>query len=470
MVLFFTCCTTSYPASLPLSFNNCEISLDESLEIMNKIESDNEIKIEIRIVKQVTDREECIDMVLGTNLIQGSELKDGDLVDLVVGIKKNAVTESLKLSEYELYLQQLSDKGIEGLNLIEAPNFGEASIDIVIEGQNIVSFIRVNNPLNFNYMFSETEGFIYGVDSEKNVVEVLDLSDQTRTQRESGLHTFDFMNLNSKDYLVVTYTGVDNKYHLSAFEVLPDLELGNEESLAIISDGNVETTKIHWGGKILQKDQEIILCLGDLESPGHSAKFDTLWGKVFSISNVDLLDNPLTEANDPRINYLAFGLRNPWSCFFQNDSLIIPDVGNSHWEEINIIDNINNIEEPVFFGWPWFESYFNANYPSTPVDIATQNELIESTVFPNYVFPHGNDYCAVIGGTELTNSTKWKDYFFVGDFCTGTIWAINVQKASEVIVLEKNLIPYSITTINDSGNETLLVGTTSGQIIEVTLP
>ncbi|GIS01363.1 MAG: hypothetical protein CM15mP102_21830 [Flavobacteriales bacterium] len=80
---------------------------------------------------------------------------------------KNAVTESLKLSEYELYLQQLSDKGIEDLNLIEAPNFGEASIDIVIEGQNIVSFIRVNNPLNFNYMFSETEGFIYGVDSEK---------------------------------------------------------------------------------------------------------------------------------------------------------------------------------------------------------------------------------------------------------------------------------------------------------------
>ena len=146
MVLFFTYCSVSSAPSLPSSFNNCEITLDESLEIMNKIQSDNEIEIEIRIVKQVTDREECIDMVLGTNLIQGSELNDGDLVDLVVGIKKNAVTESLKLSEYELYLQQLSQKGIEDLNLIEAPNFGEASIDIVIEGQNIVSFIRVNNP------------------------------------------------------------------------------------------------------------------------------------------------------------------------------------------------------------------------------------------------------------------------------------------------------------------------------------
>ena len=35
----------------------------EAMKMMNKIESDNEIKIEIRIVKQVTDREECIDKV-----------------------------------------------------------------------------------------------------------------------------------------------------------------------------------------------------------------------------------------------------------------------------------------------------------------------------------------------------------------------------------------------------------------------
>ena len=35
-------------------------------------------------------------------------------------------------------------------------------------------------------MFSETEGFIYGVDSEKNVVEVLDLSEKTRTQESLG--------------------------------------------------------------------------------------------------------------------------------------------------------------------------------------------------------------------------------------------------------------------------------------------
>ena len=37
-------------------------------------------------------------------------------------------------------------------------------------------------------------------------------------------------------------------------------------------------------------------------------------------------------------------------------------------------------------------------------------------------------------------------------------------------VLNKNTIPFSITTINDSGNGTLLIGTTSGQIFELTLP
>ena len=86
------------------------------------------------------------------------------------------------------------------------------------------------------------------------------------------------------------------------------------------------------------------------------------------------------------------------------------------------------------------------------------------------MFPHANDYCAIIGGTTLSNSNKWDEYIFVGDFCTGTIWAINFEKDSELIVLEKNLIPYSITTINDSGNGTLYIGTTSGQILETTLP
>ena len=74
------------------------------------------------------------------------------------------------------------------------------------------------------------------------------------------------------------------------------------------------------------------------------------------------------------------------------------------------------------------------------------------------------------GGTKLSNTNKWKDFIFVGDFCTGTIWAIDIKNNSELKILEKNVIPFSITTINDSGNESLLIGTTSGQIFELELP
>ena len=48
----------------------------------------------------------------------------------------------------------------------------------------------------------------------------------------------------------------------------------------------------------------------------------------------------------------------------------------------------------------------------------------------------------IIGGTTLSNSNKWDEYIFVGDFCTGTIWAINFEKDSELIVLKNNTLFY----------------------------
>jgi len=317
-------------------------------------------------------------------------------------------------------------------------------------------------------MFSEAEGFIYGVERDNTVKTVLDISTKIKRDRESGLHTFEFIEIASKDYLITTYSGLDEFYYLSSFEILPNMDLGDEQILAIL--GNIENKNVHFGGKILQKEDDIILCLGDLWSPGNSAKFDTLWGKILSFPKSDLIENPITEVNDERIDFLGYGLRNPWSCFFQNSTLIIPDVGNSHWEEINVIDYSELSNKPIFFGWPWYEAFFSANYQNTPVDEQTKSTLIDEAKFPQYLYPHANNFCAVIGGTNLNNSSKWQNYFFVGDFCTGTIWAINTKKQSELIVLEKNLIPYSITTINDSGNDTLLIGTTSGQIIEVILP
>ena len=187
--LVISFCSTSTAPSLPENFNNCLISLDESLEDIQQIKNENEINFEIRIVREPTEREECVDMILGTNLEQGSRIDNGDVVDLVVGIKKDEITETVLDTEYDLYLQQLEDKNIEELNLIIAPNFGTSIPNIIIEDQNVVTFIRKENPLNYKFMFSEAEGYVYGVDSDNKVNMVLDISDKTVREREAGLHT-----------------------------------------------------------------------------------------------------------------------------------------------------------------------------------------------------------------------------------------------------------------------------------------
>ena len=110
LLIFLIYCAQSNQATLPNNFNNCQVSLDQAVEELQEIKTQNELNFEFRIVREVTEREECIDKILGTNLEQGAELQNGLLVDLVVGVVKNQVTESVKTSEYDLYLLQLEEK------------------------------------------------------------------------------------------------------------------------------------------------------------------------------------------------------------------------------------------------------------------------------------------------------------------------------------------------------------------------
>ena len=311
--LILIACSATASAELPMNFNNCQVSLGDGLEELERLKQENNLNFDTRIVREVTDRDECIDMILGTNLEQGARLENGQLVDLVVGIKKNEVTETVKETELDLYMKQLKEKNIENLNLIDSPVFGNAKVTKLIEGQNLVSYIKQYNLFEYELFFAEAEGKIYGVKSDNKIDTILDITNKTIRERESGLHTFDFISLNQKTFLVVTYSGTDSNYYLSSYEITEGGVLGNEAVLASFPLAN--DTRVHFGGKILTKDNEILLCLGDLNSPGNSAKFDSPWGKVLSIKNDNLIESKVTSLEDPRLSVIAYGLRNPWSCF-----------------------------------------------------------------------------------------------------------------------------------------------------------
>ena len=55
----------SNQATLPNNFNNCQVSLDQAVEELQEIKTQNELNFEFRIVREVTEREECIDKILG---------------------------------------------------------------------------------------------------------------------------------------------------------------------------------------------------------------------------------------------------------------------------------------------------------------------------------------------------------------------------------------------------------------------
>jgi len=489
LLIFFTACSLSAQKPLSDDFVGCKITLERGLERIQEIKSTEELDFEIRIVKEVTDNKDCLGMIMGTNVPQGDDLYKVELLDLVVGISdpdREFAPEdpgNIQQTEDELYLYKLKEINKQDSNLIDVPLFGETNFEIEVSGQGVVSHIDEIKELDaYSYLFSEQCGKIHGLvdvasDSSGptpaeglDVPTILDLSDMISCENEKGLHTFNVIEIGTKNYLLVTYLRNDYYYILSAFEILNESMISREEQV-IIEFQVSDLAKVHFGGKIIKEDNsKFTLCLGDLNSAGSAAKIDSPWGKVIEVSNINLLSEKITDINDSRLKTIAHGFRNPWSCYFSGNDLIIPDVGNIHWEEFNVIEDYESLKEIPFYGWPWKEGYFDANYTNKPVDDETKDSLLSRAIEPLYTFPHSDGYCAIIGGVHVENNLAWKGFGLVGDFCTGTIWAIEQDSKRAYKVLDTGKIPFQLTTIYEDINGEILVGTTNGDIIRVFFP
>ena len=110
---------------------------------------------------------------------------------------------------------------------------------------------------------------------------------------------------------------------------------------------------------------------------GNGQKLDTLLGKVLRL---DLdhgvpygipKDNPFADGKKGFPEIYAYGLRNPWGISFDRGGrhdLIVTDVGQDRWEEINVIVNGGN------YGWRLREGFegFDPNDPlHAPTNAAT---------------------------------------------------------------------------------------------------
>ncbi len=104
---------------------------------------------------------------------------------------------------------------------------------------------------------------------------------------------------------------------------------------------------------------------------GNGQNLSTLLGKILRIDvnkgtpYAIPSDNPYADGKNGRPEIYAYGLRNPWGISFDrggSHELIVTDVGQDRWEEINIIVNGGN------YGWRVREGFdgFDPKNPRTP--------------------------------------------------------------------------------------------------------
>lgn len=140
-------------------------------------------------------------------------------------------------------------------------------------------------------------------------------------------------------------------------------------------------------------------------------------------------DNPYPQAEVPA-EIAAMGLRNPWKFTFdtQTNALIIADVGQQKWEEINIVQ----LPIPAVgynFGWRLYEG----NHPYQSGSQPMGSEFVA----PVYEYDHGKG-CSITGGSITWNAKQaaFNGVYLFGDFCSGIIWGL-VQGADGAVEVKE---------------------------------
>ena len=137
-------------------------------------------------------------------------------------------------------------------------------------------------------------------------------------------------------------------------------------------------------------------------------------------------DNPFVGRDCCRPEIYAIGLRNPWRFSFGlHGELIVADVGQDKWEEIDVIPPGANA------GWPIMEAF----HCFEPASGCRREGLLP----PIYAYPHPEGI-SVTGGYVYRGKRipELKGRYVFGDFGTGRLWALSIPPKAHPV---KSSIP-----------------------------
>jgi glucose/arabinose dehydrogenase len=247
-------------------------------------------------------------------------------------------------------------------------------------------------------------------------------------------------------FFYVNYVNKNDTSIVSRFSVTDSPEIADEESEKVLLElaqpfGN------HNGGHLVFNANDGMLYIGFGDGgkwgdPYNNAQNqNTLLGTILRI-DVDKgdpysipSDNPFVSQKNKKAEIWCYGLRNPWRFSFdrKTNDLIIGDVGQNLWEEVNW--NSWEDSKGANYGWRIME----ANHCYNPEELCDTTGLVK----PVHEYPNNAAYmkilmgmdeaeatgCSVTGGYVYrgANIPELDGTYIFGDYCTGRIWSFQLK-------------------------------------------
>ena len=263
---------------------------------------------------------------------------------------------------------------------------------------------------------------------------VVDVGDRLGRMKEQGLLGLTFSPDGKRMYLY--FTGADGMNRLVEYPV----QGRRGRPLRVTGDGRevlaiAHPRATHNGGQVtFGPDGMLYLAVGDggghrgtgpgQVPGGNSQSLDTLLGKILRIDPAPSGDRPYTvPADNPfaggggQAEIWHYGLRNPWRFSFDRATgdLWIGDVGQDHWEEVNVVPGDTG---GLNFGYPLLEGTHPLNATEAP-----------GTVAPVYELWHASGNCAVTGGHRYRGRAlpRLRGHYVFADYCQGRLKALGLR-------------------------------------------
>jgi glucose/arabinose dehydrogenase len=214
-------------------------------------------------------------------------------------------------------------------------------------------------------------------------------------------------------YYTATTPAIHNRVsRFTASATDPNVAAAGSETILLELD-NLSGASNHNGGAIhFGPDGKLYIAVGENATRANSQTLSNLLGKMLRINSDGSIpsDNPFfNQATGNNRAIWALGLRNPFNFAFQRGTgrMLLNDVGESTWEEIN--DGISGSN----YGWPTTEG------PTSQAGIRA----------PLFAYPHGSGGtagCSIIGGSFYDPVTvqfpsSYVGRYFFADYCNGWI-------------------------------------------------